>query len=106
MPENHPNVIPEPGLPHGNEVFLPSNFRNCSACDSADPLSSRKFTRGENKDLELVNHHIVYEVSSLGEVNAERALNVIAAAPIPGEGCVVIAQKGAVSSVYAAAECP
>ena len=63
-------------------------------------------TGGENKDLELVNHHIVYEISSLGDVDAELALNVTATAPIPGEGCVVIVQNGAVSPVHAAAECP
>ncbi len=30
-------------------------------------------TSGESRDLELINHHIVYEVSRLGDVNAERA---------------------------------
>ena len=60
---------------------------------------------GKIKGLELANHHIVYEVSSLGEVNAKSALNVAAAAPIPGEGGVVIVQKGAVSPVHAVAEC-
>lgn len=63
-------------------------------------------TGGENKDLELVNHHIVFEMSSLGEVNAQSALNVTATAPIRGEGCVVLVQDGAVSPIYAAAECP
>ncbi len=61
---------------------------------------------GKIKGLELANHHIVYEVSSLGEVNAKSALNVAVAAPIPGEGCVVIVQKGVASPVYAAVECP
>ena len=63
-------------------------------------------TGGENKDLELVNHHIVFEVSRLGEVDAQSGLNVAATVPIRGEGCVVLVQKGAVSPVYAAAECP
>ena len=63
-------------------------------------------TGGENKNLQLVNHHIVFEVSRLGEVNAHRSLNVAATAPIPGQGCVVLVQEGAVSPVYAAAECP
>lgn len=63
-------------------------------------------TRGENKGLELVNHHIVYKVSRLGEVNAQSPFNAVASAPIPGHGCVVLVQKGTVSPVHAAAECP
>lgn len=63
-------------------------------------------TSGENKDLQLVNHHIVYEVSRLGEVNAQRPFNVVATVPIPGHGCVVLVQEGAVSPIHAAAECP
>ncbi len=50
-------------------------------------------TSGESRDLELINHHIVYEISRLGDVDAERALNVAAAAPILGEAVCDRADK-------------
>ncbi len=138
-PEKHQIVFLGPGLPHGNEVILPSDFRKLDIDITEAPASDGRelsisvsgspaeqqalegtsvslvryidvatthVTRGENMDPELANHHIVYEVSTLSDVNAEQALNVVAAAPIPGEGCVVIVQKNAVSPVYAIAECP
>lgn len=63
-------------------------------------------TGGENKNLELVNHHIVFDVARLGKVDTESPLHVTAAAPAPDEGCIVVVQEGATSPVYAAAECP
>lgn len=65
-----------------------------------------KITGGENRNLELKNHHIVFEVTRLGQIspNSEMVYNV--SAPRPGEGCVVLVQEGASTPVYAALECP
>jgi hypothetical protein len=61
---------------------------------------------GENMGRELVNHHIVYNVSKLGQVQVGKAMEFTAALPAEGEGCIVTVQDGALTSVFAAAECP
>lgn len=63
-------------------------------------------TGGENRNLKLVNHHIVMDVASLGEVTASGSLNFQIPRPALGEGCVVLIQEDALTPVYAAAECP
>ncbi len=63
-------------------------------------------TGGENKSRELVNHHIVLDTVRLGEVSADGALEYAIATPQADHGCVVLIQEGALTPVYAAAECP
>ena len=63
-------------------------------------------TGGENRDLTLVNHHVVMNIVSLGEVTASGDLNFKIPRPVTGEGCVVLIQEDALTPVYAAAECP
>jgi len=63
-------------------------------------------TGGENRHLTLVNHHIVMDVASLGEVTASGDMSFEILRPPEGEGCVVIIQEAALTPVYAAAECP
>ena len=68
--------------------------------------ATTQITGGENKDLQLVNHHIVYEKTTLGVVGVADKLSFAVAAPAADEGCVVLVQGDPVSPVYAAAECP
>lgn len=65
-----------------------------------------KITGGENRNLELINHHIVFEVTRLGQISADVDMVYNIAAPKQGEGCVVMVQEGALTPVYAALECP
>lgn len=65
-----------------------------------------KITGGENRNLELLNHHIVFEVTRLGQISAGVDMVYNIAAPRQGEGCVVLVQEGALTPVYAALECP
>lgn len=65
-----------------------------------------KITGGENRNLELLNHHIVFEVTRLGHISADVEMVFNVAAPKSGEGCVVLVQEGASTPVYAALECP
>ncbi|NND92328.1 MAG: DUF1223 domain-containing protein [Granulosicoccus sp.] len=68
--------------------------------------ASTRITAGENKDLVHVNHHIVYAVAELGQIEPERGLSFTVAPPAEDEGCVVLVQNGALTPVFAAAECP
>ena len=68
--------------------------------------ATTEITGGENRDLTLVNHHVVMNVVTLGEVSASGDLNFEIPRPATGEGCVVLIQEGALTPVYAAAECP
>jgi hypothetical protein len=63
-------------------------------------------TGGENRDLVLTNHHIVYEVLRLGQISSTSNMSYNITAPSPGEGCVVLVQEGALTPVFAAIECP
>ncbi|MFK8077727.1 MAG: DUF1223 domain-containing protein [Granulosicoccus sp.] len=65
-----------------------------------------KITGGENRNLKLLNHNIVFEVTRLGQVNAGAEMVYSIAAPRQGEGCVVLVQEGALTPVFAALECP
>lgn len=67
--------------------------------------ASTTITGGENQNLELVNHHIVFEVTQLGQISDDEDMVYTIGAPIEGEGCVVLVQEGAFSPVYAALEC-
>lgn len=70
--------------------------------DSVETL----ITGGENQDLLLTNHHIVYEVLLLGQVSSTSDMSYNISAPAQGEGCVVLVQDGALTPVFAAVECP
>jgi hypothetical protein len=63
-------------------------------------------TGGENRDLILTNHHVVYEVLRLGQVSSTSEMSYNITVPAQGEGCVVLVQEGALSPVFAAVECP
>ena len=65
-----------------------------------------EITGGENRNLELVNHHIVFEVIQLGQISSGSDMVYTISAPDDGEGCVVLVQEGALTPVYAALECP
>ncbi|MFK7852984.1 MAG: DUF1223 domain-containing protein [Granulosicoccus sp.] len=68
--------------------------------------ATTQITGGENRDLTLVNHHVVLEVSSLGRVSGSGNLHFRIPRPAADQGCVVLVQEGARTPVYAAAECP
>jgi len=70
--------------------------------DSADTF----ITGGENRDLTLTNHHIVFDVLRLGQVTSTADMSYNIEAPASGDGCVVLVQEGALTPVYAAMECP
>lgn len=63
-------------------------------------------TGGENRNLVLTNHHIVYETVRLGEISSTSDMSYNITAPAPGDGCVVLVQEGALTPVFAALECP
>ena len=63
-------------------------------------------TGGENKDITLTNHHIVTELTTLGEVSDEGEMMFTIDSPAASEGCVVLVQQAALTPVYAAAACP
>ncbi|MFT4727149.1 MAG: hypothetical protein ACI9UN_001644 [Granulosicoccus sp.] len=65
-----------------------------------------RITGGENRDLVLTNHHIVYEVLRLGQVSSTSDMSYNITVPVQGEGCVVLVQEGALTPVFAAVECP
>lgn len=69
--------------------------------DSATTL----VTGGENRNLELSNRNIVFDIRRLGEVDAQ-IMQYAVEPPSAGEGCVVVVQEGVASPVYAAARCP
>ena len=53
-------------------------------------------TGGENRGLELVNHHVVTAIEPLGRVSGDGSLSVRAAAPREAsEGCAVLVRHGA-----------
>ena len=70
--------------------------------DSAETL----ITGGENSDLRLTNHHIVYEMQRLGQISSTSEMSYNVKAPEQGDGCVVLVQEGALTPIYAAVECP
>lgn len=65
-----------------------------------------RITGGENQNLTLTNHHVVFEVLPLGQINSSSEMSYNIARPAQGEGCVVLVQEGALTPVYAALECP
>lgn len=68
--------------------------------------ATTEITGGENRHLTLVNHHVVMEVASLGEISANGSLSFEIPRPATGEGCVVLVQEDALTPIFAAAECP
>lgn len=68
--------------------------------------ATTQITGGENRDLTLVNHHVVLDVSSLGKVTGSGDLHFTIPRPAADQGCVVLVQGGAQTPVFAAAECP
>ncbi len=83
------------------QAFAGTNITLVRYIDSA----STKITGGENQNLELVNHHIVFEVTQLGQISNDEDMVYNIGAPNEGEGCVVLIQEGAFTPVYAALEC-
>ena len=65
-----------------------------------------QITGGENSQLNLTNHHIVFAISRLGQINSTSDMSYNVVAPAQGEGCVVVVQEGALTPIYAAVECP
>ncbi len=63
-------------------------------------------TGGENRHLELVNHHVVTKVARMGEISRTGNMTYFVDRPTAGSGCVVLVQEGASTPIYAAAECP
>lgn len=68
--------------------------------------ATTSITGGENRHLELINHHIVQQVTRLGEVSAEQPMQFGMPAPAANQGCVVMIQERAATPIYAAVECP
>jgi len=69
-------------------------------------IASTQITGGENRDLELVNHHVVMSVAKIGEISGSGEMVFAVDRPVAGHGCVVMVQEGASTPVHAAAECP
>lgn len=63
-------------------------------------------TGGENNGKTVVNHHVVTQMSRLGEVALKGDMNYKFRSPGAAEGCVVLVQETTLTPVYAAAECP
>ena len=70
--------------------------------DSATTL----ITGGENRNLRLTNHHVVYEIVHLGQVSSSSEMSYNIEAPEKGEGCVVLIQAGTLTPIFSAVECP
>ena len=68
--------------------------------------TTTSITGGENRHLELVNHHVVTKVALMGEVSRTSDMTYFMDRPAEGSGCVVLVQEGASTPIYAAAECP
>ncbi|MGQ7843338.1 DUF1223 domain-containing protein [Granulosicoccus sp. 3-233] len=68
--------------------------------------ASTSITGGENNRKQLVNHHIVFDVTSLGSAAGQTPLHYRVAAPAAGEGCVVMVQDVTLNPLLAAAQCP
>ena len=68
--------------------------------------ATTQITGGENKDITLTNHHIVTDLTPLGEVSAEGEMMFTIDSPAASEGCVVLVQQEALTPIYAAAACP
>ncbi len=83
------------------QIFAGTDITLVRYIDSA----STKITGGENQNLELVNHHIVFEVTKLGQISNDEDMAYAISAPKEGEGCVVLVQEGALTPVFAAFEC-
>lgn len=69
-------------------------------------FAQTSITGGENRDLVLNNHHVVYEMRRLGRVSSTSDMSYNVEAPTQGRGCVVLIQNGALTPVFAAVECP
>jgi len=69
-------------------------------------IASTLITGGENRNLELINHHVVMSVAKIGEVSGSGEMEFAVDRPVAGHGCVVLVQEGASTPVHAAAECP
>jgi len=63
-------------------------------------------TGGENNGKTVVNHHVVTQMSRLGEIALTGDMIYQFLRPGAEEGCVVLVQEGALTPVYAAAVCP
>jgi hypothetical protein len=63
-------------------------------------------TGGENRNKTLVNHHVVTELDTLGEVAASGQMRFTIARPADTEGCVILIQEAALTPIYAASACP
>lgn len=68
--------------------------------------ASTQITGGENRNLTLLNHHIVRSLMQLGEVTSDGTMQFIIEAAAPGHGCLILIQEAAQMPVYAAANCP
>ena len=68
--------------------------------------ATTQITGGENKDITLTNHHIVTDLTPLGEVSSDGEMMFTIDSPAASEGCVVLVQQEALTPIYAAAACP
>lgn len=68
--------------------------------------ATTKISGGENRHLELKNHHIVSGLQTLGAVSSNEPMAFVISKPEPGSGCVVLIQEDALTPVYAAQACP
>jgi hypothetical protein len=68
--------------------------------------ATTKISGGENRHLELTNHHIVIGMQTLGAVSTDDSMTFVIPKPEPGQGCVVMIQESALTPVYAAQACP
>lgn len=99
--------------PHSLVVSISGDSEQRAALEGTDIMLVRyldsavtHITGGENRNLKLENHHIVLTMARLGEVDTTGNLQFTIDKPQDGEGCVVMVQEGAMTPVYAAAECP
>lgn len=83
------------------QIFAGTDITLVRYIDSA----TTKITGGENQNLELINHHIVFEVTKLGQISGDEDMSYTISAPKDGEGCVVLVQEDALTPVFAALEC-
>lgn len=94
-------------------IIVTGNQDQLVALEGVDILLARyldrattKITGGENRHLELENHHIVTDLQRLGAITANAIMEFEVQGPGQGRGCVVFVQEDALTPVYAATACP
>ena len=86
--------------------FASKNSRADVWLATFDIERTTEITGGENKNLTLVNHHVVRNLRSLGQVNSDGFRSRVSPELTAGQGCALFVQGQLPGSVLAAVNCP